>query len=108
VIYDRCIHVSAGTTIYISMRPTAGTKTTTLVKAPTMYVRAVLISLILGPASATHCTTYPCICDDNLEQAARGDGVCVKVGKPCAGSECFGVRPHLNESRCADVAAEPV
>ena len=35
----------------------------------TMFARAVLISLILGPASATNCTTYPCICDDNLEQA---------------------------------------
>ena len=72
----------------------------------TMFARAVLVSLILASASATHCTTYPCICDDNLEQPSRDDGVCVKVGKPCAGSECHGVRPHISEAECGLVAEQ--
>ena len=76
-------------------------------------LRAVLAALILGSASATNCPSYPCTCEGALTKPPpiRDDGVCVKVGKPwrpnCPDGECGGVRPNLDEARCAEVAAIP-
>ena len=65
-----------------------------------MHARAaVLVALVLGHASATNCTAYPCTCEENLDKPPRirDDGVCVKVGKVCTPPkvQCGGVRPHF-------------
>ena len=106
-------HQTHDTTRHVAATPSL-TRTTTQAKPPRtfkMFARAaVLVALALGHASATNCTSYPCTCEDNLDKPPRirDDGVCVKVGKVCTPPkvQCGGVRPHLSETQCADVAAE--